>query len=58
MEKQIQKAKQLINQPSKNKKAKFVRTEHQKLELNEELVSKTNTLLGVKGYYTNLPETY
>lgn len=56
MEKQIQKAKQLISQPSKSKKAKFIRTGHQKLELNEELIAKTNTLLGVKGYYTNLPE--
>lgn len=56
MEKQIQKAKHLIDQPSKNKKAKFVRTGPQKFELNEELISKTHMLLGVKGYHTNLPE--
>lgn len=56
MEKQIQKAKQLIGHPSKHKKAKFIRTGHQKLELNEELVLKTSLLLGMKGYYTNLPE--
>jgi transposase len=57
MEKHIQKAKFLIKQPSKGKKAKFIRTGPQKLELNEDLISKTNKLLGVKGYYTNLPES-
>lgn len=54
MEKQIQKAKQLISKPSKHKRVKFIRTGHQKLELNEDLMSKVNLLLGVKGYYTNL----
>jgi transposase len=56
MEKHIQKARLLINHPSKTKKTKFIRTGPQKLELNEDLISKTTKLLGVKGYYTNLPE--
>lgn len=57
MEKQLQKAKDLISQPAKNKRVKFIRPGLQRLELNEELISKANQLLGVKGYYTNLPET-
>ena len=57
MEKQIQKAKDVISQPAKNRKVKFIRSGFQRLELNDELVAKTNQLLGVKGYYTNLPET-
>lgn len=56
MDKDIQKANSLIEQPSKGKKAKFIRTGPQKLELNEDLILKTHKLLGVKGYYTNLPE--
>lgn len=57
MEKQIQKAKQLISEPSKNKKAKFIRTGYQKIELNDELIAKASLLLGIKGYYTNLSES-
>jgi len=57
MEKQIEKAKQAIENPSKNKKMKFVQTKEQKIELNEALIEKTRKLLGIKGYYTNLEES-
>lgn len=56
MEKQIEKAKYLIENPSKNKKLKFTKTSGQAIELNKKLIEKTNKLLGIKGYYTNLPE--
>ena len=54
MDKQIEKAKQVIAMPSKNKKLKFTRTKGQEIELNEALIEKTLKLLGIKGYYTNL----
>lgn len=56
MEKQIARANILIQQPSKNRKTKFVKAQQQKLELNQELIAKTTKLLGIKGYYTDLPE--
>jgi hypothetical protein len=56
MDKQIARAHLSIQQPSQNRKTKFVKTQQQKLELNEELIAKTTKLLGVKGYYTDLPE--
>lgn len=54
MEKQIEKAKQVIAKPSKSKKLKFTRTKGQEIELNEVLINKTHKLLGIKGYYTNV----
>jgi transposase len=57
MEKQIEKAKQVIEKPSKRKKMKFTQTKEQKMELNEALIEKTKKLLGLKGYYTNLEES-
>jgi transposase len=54
MEKQIEKAKQIIVEPSRGKKMKFIQTKDQKVELNEALINKTRKLLGIKGYYTNL----
>ncbi|MFZ4400536.1 MAG: IS1634 family transposase [Bacteroidales bacterium] len=54
MEKQIDKAKQVIAKPSKSKKLKFTQTKGQEIELNEVLIEKTKKLLGIKGYYTNL----
>lgn len=57
MNKQIEKAKQVIEKPSKTKKTKFTKTSKQQIELNEELIEKTKKLLGIKGYYTNLEET-
>jgi transposase len=56
MEKQIQKAKSLIESPSKNKKLKFTKSGGEKIEINEALIEKTKKLLGVKGYYTNMGE--
>lgn len=57
MQKQIEKAKKAIAQPSKNKKLKFTKSKNQKLELNESLIEKTQKLLGIKGYYTDLKES-
>jgi transposase len=54
MEKQIEKAKQVIEKPSKNKKLKFTQTDGMKIALNQTLIEKTQKLLGIKGYYTNL----
>jgi transposase len=56
MEKQIEKAKYILENPSKNKKLKFTRSNGQNLELNQKLIDKTIKLLGIKGYYTNLDE--
>lgn len=56
MEKQIAKAKYIIDNPSKNKKIKFTQSTGQKIELNQKLIDKTKKLLGIKGYYTNLEE--
>lgn len=56
LNKQLEKAKQVIENPSKNKKTKFTKTKNQNLELNEELIEKNKKLLGIKGYYTNLEE--
>ena len=57
MNKQIEKAKQAIDEPSKTRKLKFTKTKNQHLTLNDELIEKTKKLLGVKGYYTNLEES-
>jgi hypothetical protein len=57
MDKQIEKAKFFIDNPAKNKKLKFTKSSGQNMELNQKLIDKTNKLLGVKGYYTNLPES-
>lgn len=56
MEKQIEKAKLLLDQPSKASKVKFLKTEETKTILNEGLIDKTKKLLGVKGYYTDIEE--
>lgn len=56
MTKQIDKAQFLIDNPSKNKRMKFTKSDGQKFELNQKLIDKTQKLLGIKGYYTNLEE--
>jgi transposase len=56
MDKQIEKAKLVIQQPSKGKKLKFTQTKDEKITLNEALIEKNTKLLGIKGYYTDLPE--
>lgn len=57
MEKQIEKAKYIIGNPSKNKKLKFTKSSGQTIELNQKLIDKTQKILGIKGYYTNLEES-
>jgi transposase len=56
MEKQIEKAKFIIHNPSKSKKLKFTKANGQNIELNQKLIDKTKKILGIKGYYTNLEE--
>ena len=57
MNKQIDRARLVIDNPAKNKRLKFVHTNDQKVELNQKLIDKTKTLLGIKGYYTNLDDS-
>ncbi|MBW6491638.1 MAG: IS1634 family transposase [Lentimicrobium sp.] len=56
MEKQIEKARAIIETPSKGKRVKFIKTQGEHPVLNEELIEKSKKLLGIKGYYTNLTE--
>lgn len=56
MEKQIAKAKEILQHPGKTKKVKFIKTTDAKNQLNTELIGKTEILLGIKGYHTNLDE--
>jgi len=57
MEKQIQRARTIIETPSKGKKVKFIKTSGEQVVLNQALVEKSKKLLGIKGYYTNLDES-
>lgn len=57
-DKQLTRASELISRKELGKRAKFVKkSENHKdaLELNEELKAKTEKLLGIKGYVTNIP---
>jgi transposase len=57
MTRQMTRAKMLLKNPSRLKRAKFVKGKNKaEMELNNELIEKTKLLLGIKGYYTNLPE--
>lgn len=56
MEKQIEKALAIIQSPSKGKRVKCVKTSGENLLLNQVLIEKSEKLLGIKGYYTNLEE--
>lgn len=56
MEKQVERAEKIIENPSLNKKVKFTKTTEQKTELNEGLIQKHKKLLGIKGYCTDLDE--
>lgn len=54
-EKQIQKAEHLLKMPGLVKRTKFLKSAGvATYELNNDLMKKTESLLGVKGYYTNL----
>lgn len=57
MDKQIEKAKTLVQTPSKGKKVKFTTVKAEKIKLNKELIEKTTKILGIKGYFTNLSES-
>lgn len=59
MEKQIARAKKLLDKKDAVKRTKFLMNKDKKKTehiLNIELVEKTTLLLGIKGYYTNLTE--
>ena len=56
MEKQIQRAKDLVATPSKSKKTKFAKSKGKQYELNQKLIDKTTKLLGIRGYYADLKE--
>lgn len=56
MEQQIARAEQAVKHKFKNKRFKFVTTKGEERELNQKLIDKTQKLLGIKGYYTNLEE--
>lgn len=56
MEKQVRRATTAIKEPTKCKRMKFLKnTGATRYELNLALIRKQEQLLGVKGYYTNLP---
>ncbi len=57
MQKQIDRAKSLLSQPSKVKRVKYLKSGDSKMVLNEKLIEKTTRLLGIKGYYTDIEET-
>jgi len=56
MNKQIDRAKSMLSQPSKVKKIKYLKSGDNKMTLNEKLIDKTTKLLGIKGYYTDIEE--
>lgn len=56
MEKQIKKAEALIAKGEVGRRAKFIASVDAKPTLNTALQEKTELLLGMKGYYTNIPE--
>ncbi len=57
MDKQIEKAKALLKQPSKTRLVKFLKADKANTKLNEELIKKTIALLGLKGYHTDIEES-
>lgn len=57
MEKQINRAKSLLTQPSKVRRIKYLKSGDSKMVMNEKLIEKTTRLLGVKGYYTDIEDS-
>ena len=57
LEKQIIKAQELLDNPGSIKKVKFITSKDQTYTLHTALIEKTKLLLGIKGYYTNLPKS-
>lgn len=56
MEHQIAKAEKLISAREPGKRVKFVKTYDGSYGMNNRLIEKTIRLLGIKGYYTNIPK--
>lgn len=59
MDKHVEKANLYLKRPSSAeiiKRTKFLKGKNQGYELNQNLIDKTNLLLGIKGYYTNCDE--
>ena len=57
MEKQLTKARMLVSHKETVRRAKFVKVDEAGVyTINETLQQKTETLLGIKGYYTNIPK--
>lgn len=57
MEKQLSRAKRFIDYGEPGKRAKFIKKNIKgTFSLNEDLISKTESLLGIKGYVTNIPK--
>ncbi len=60
LEKQLTRARELIERRESGRRAKFIKKKLKGADcfvLNEELKEKTQKLLGIKGYITNVPET-
>lgn len=57
MQRQIERAKSLLGQPSKIKRVKYLKSGDRNMVLNEKLIEKTTKLLGIKGYYTDIEES-
>ena len=57
MEKQVARAQSLIKSSEPGRRAKFVKTSGTRYTLNAALMEKTEKLLGIKGYVTNIPQT-
>jgi transposase len=56
MDKQIEKAKMLVARKEPGRRAKFVKKENATYLFDDALRQKTELLLGIKGYCTNIPE--
>ena len=55
IEKQIEKAKKIINGTASTRRAKFLSVTTKNKQLNQALIDKAKSLVGIKGYVTNLP---
>lgn len=54
--KQIEKAKSMLCQPSKVKRVKYIKSGDNKMMINEKRIEKTTKRLGIKGYFTDIEE--
>lgn len=55
MDAQVKKARALVKKGEPGKRAKFVCKENDTYSFDDALHAKTQSLLGIKGYYTNIP---